>query len=116
LEIALTNLIANALEAISVYQHIDLQVTAHKEMCTVTISNPCDCSIMHEDQLYTIGYSTKENGSGLGIPIAKAIIEKHEGSLDIQCLRDMFMVTIALPVHEETKRPTSQKSCLIFGF
>jgi nitrogen-specific signal transduction histidine kinase len=71
---------------------------------------------MHEDQLYTIGYSTKENGSGLGIPIAKAIIEKHEGSLDIQCLRDMFMVTIALPVHEETKRPTSQKSCLIFGF
>lgn len=116
LEIAFRNIISNAFGAINETQKITLKITAKHTRCNIIISNPCKSIEINEDQLYTIGYSTKADGSGLGIPIAKAIIEKHDGSFDISCSDDMFVVTIALPIFETGRKPFAQNTCLTFGF
>jgi len=43
-------------------------------------------------------FTTKEKGSGLGLPIVKSIIEAHQGSLEISSAPDTgTTVTMTLP-------------------
>ncbi len=50
-------------------------------------------------------YSTKENGSGLGLFVSYGIIQNHHGSIEVESTVDKGTVfTIKLPVDEATKK------------
>jgi signal transduction histidine kinase len=52
------------------------------------------------DRIFNPFFTTKENGTGLGMAISKKIIEAHEGKIDVvseQGRRTDFVVTLPLP-------------------
>ncbi len=52
--------------------------------------------------LFTPGYTTREEGSGLGLLIAKAIIEQHHGDITISSTPDIgTTVCVRLPILKE---------------
>ena len=96
--IALKNLINNALEAIDSKGYVKIKLNNNKAMITMEIKNSLHSkgASIQVETCMGIGYSTKETGSGLGIPISKSIIEKHGGTLEIETQENEFVVRIML--------------------
>jgi signal transduction histidine kinase len=97
MEICFRNLLNNALEAIIEKDKIKIEISETHEIVMIEIKNPCLIPLGDHEKFYQIGFSTKEAGSGLGIPISKTIIEKHDGTLSINCENNEFIVTVILP-------------------
>ncbi|NNK79759.1 MAG: PAS domain-containing sensor histidine kinase [Litoreibacter sp.] len=89
---ALTNLIKNAGEAIESYTkrpedftpQVKVRVEADDKMITIRIADngiglPADRARLFEPYV-----TTREKGTGLGLPIVKKIIEEHGGTLTLQ--------------------------------
>ncbi|OPZ70912.1 MAG: Sensor protein ZraS [bacterium ADurb.Bin478] len=56
------------------------------------------------DKLFEPFYTTKANGTGLGLPIAKKIIEDHGGNIKINNKpKQGAEVAILLPVNHQDK-------------
>ncbi len=94
---AFDNLIINALEEITLEQIIEISIKNKKDKVRLIITNPfndCDRNIQ---EFGNIGYSSKSEGSGIGLPIAKVIIEHHDGELDFFFEEKNFIVQITLP-------------------
>ena len=96
-QIAFKNIINNALEAITEKDKVIIEMSKTHETVIIEIKNPCSILTGDYEKFYQIGFSTKEAGSGLGIPISKTIIEKHDGTLSINCENNEFIVTVILP-------------------
>ncbi len=95
-EIAFKNIINNALEAITDKDYIKIEISETHENIIIEVKNPSAYLLEDCEKFYKIGFSTKEAGSGLGIPISKTIIEKHNGTLDISLKENEFIVRIIL--------------------
>ncbi len=96
-EMAFDNLLDNALDVIQENEHTDVIVSADENDAVIRISNPAGMDATVMDKISDIGFSTKKNGSGLGIPIAKQIIEKHSGSLELAFHDGVFAAVIKFP-------------------
>ncbi len=97
-KIALRNLINNAIESITnSKQIIKIKVLIVDSKLHVDILNPGHLERNEIEKIYEIGYTTKNEGSGLGIPISKIIIENHNGILSISSDDNTIMVRIILP-------------------
>ena len=101
--IAFKNLLNNALEAIDEKGYIKVEISKQKNKIIVTIINSIQFHLQAGEgkgevieSCFEIGYSTKEEGSGLGIPISRTIIEKHGGTLEIEIKENEFIVKIVL--------------------
>jgi signal transduction histidine kinase len=79
------NLIRNAYQACEGDDHIELEGHAPEpDMRTIVVRD--DGPGMTDEQLeemFTPFYTTKEKGSGLGLPLSKQIVEQHGGSLEV---------------------------------
>ena len=96
--IAFKNLLDNALDAIDENGYIKIEVFSSKENLYIIIKNSyMECS-ENIQNFHEVGYSTKEQGSGIGIPIAKTIIEKHGGTLEINYKKKEVVVSLILPL------------------
>ncbi|TPV93911.1 MAG: HAMP domain-containing histidine kinase, partial [Myxococcales bacterium FL481] len=95
---AMINLLVNAIEASSPGQPVVLSLTRAEEHLVVTI---CDegpgVSERVRPQLGTPFLTTKTHGTGLGIAIAKAIIEQHGGQLAYPPVPSGTQVAVRLP-------------------
>ena len=90
---ALTNLIKNGGEAIESLQEksppeghspeIRVVMTLHPEAVEITISDNGIGLPPDRARLFEPYVTTREKGTGLGLPIVKKIIEEHGGSLDL---------------------------------
>jgi len=82
LKIALRNIITNAIEAIKDQGEIEIKVSKEKKGLRLSIKDS-GIGIKKNllDKIFEPYFSTKEVGTGLGLPIAKKIIESHGGSL-----------------------------------
>ena len=72
------------------------------------ISNSQSVKILVEDngpgvpdslksQIMTPFFTTKKEGTGLGLSLSKSIIEEHEGSLIVNCERGTTVFEVELP-------------------
>ncbi|UCE22186.1 MAG: HAMP domain-containing protein [Candidatus Aminicenantes bacterium] len=80
--IALRNIFINAIEAIQGKGEIDIIVSEEKDSISLEIKDT-GIGIGKEmlDRIFESNFSTKDMGTGLGLPISKKIIEEHGGSI-----------------------------------
>jgi len=97
LKIGLKNLITNALDAISLGQYVTIEIKKVDHLLSIIIKNPTNISREEFGQVEELGFTSKNTGSGLGIPIARSIIEKHDGKFQIILKNNHFIVEIYLP-------------------
>ncbi|MFA5352798.1 MAG: HAMP domain-containing sensor histidine kinase [Thermodesulfovibrionales bacterium] len=84
LERALVNLVTNAIEASQKEQTVAVTVTSEKEYVMIAIKD--DGAGMDREtanNIFIPFFTTKGEGTGLGMPIAKKIIEGHNGKIYI---------------------------------
>lgn len=76
------NLIKNAIEAKENKIKIIVSISSKKDCYQIKIKdNGSGMSKKELEQIYNEYYTTKQNGTGLGIPYAKEIIELHGGNI-----------------------------------
>lgn len=99
LEIVFVNLIANAIEAINGTGSINIiaKSTPNEIIIEVEDSGP---GIAEEDlgKVFEPLFTTKQEGTGLGLPSCKNIIERHRGTISVRNNPTTF--TIKLPKSE----------------
>lgn len=80
--IALRNIFINAIEAIQGKGEIEVIVSEEKDRIRLEIKDT-GIGIGKEmlDRIFESNFSTKDMGTGLGLPISKKIIEEHGGSI-----------------------------------
>jgi len=84
LERALVNFICNAIDASGTGQAINILLSHGQDYIAIRIQDH-GAGMDREtiENMFTPFYSNKNNGTGLGMPIAKKIIEGHEGTINI---------------------------------
>jgi len=84
-ERVIINLINNSIEAMSNEGIIEIQLKKDgKHVLLSLIDNGTGISPEQLEQIFYPFYTTKDEGTGLGLPICKTIIETMSGTLDIQ--------------------------------
>lgn len=101
---ALQNIIDNAVEASHKQGQIDISLVSENGKVYINIIDYG--TGIKEQNLAKISkpyFTTKEKGTGLGIPVAKAIIKAHHGELHFSSNNDYTVFTISLPLQTEEK-------------
>ncbi|HHE37030.1 MAG TPA: ATP-binding protein [Candidatus Cloacimonetes bacterium] len=96
---AFENLLNNALEAIDENGYVKINVKKEKDEVIIemrnSVSQDSTPTSFEVESCLERGFSTK-GSSGLGVPIAKTIIEKHGGTFKIEKVEREFIVKIIL--------------------
>ena len=96
------NIIKNSIEAINDKGVIKLDYEIDRNFKIIIEDNGCGIT---EDQIEKIKepfYTTKKNGTGLGVSLSIEIIKAHNGKLDYIPLKKGLKVIVELPIHELT--------------
>lgn len=110
----LTNLVNNALDAL---RQTNLPtLILHAETATessplrgaavrITVrDNGCGIPVDLQERVFTPFFSTKSQGTGLGLSLVSRIIREHEGALHLDSAADTgTAITIYLPSHSQTR-------------
>lgn len=103
MEQALTNLVLNAVEAMSTGGILSIGLGTRQRWLTITISDtgpgiPPDV----QRRIFEPFFTTKARGTGLGLAVARRVIEEHGGSIEIASeLGKGTTFTIQLPLSPE---------------
>lgn len=86
---ALLNLLVNAQQAMPSGGEITLRTAANGQFVRLSISDTGP-GISEEDRpkIFTLYFSTKPGGTGLGLPMVKKIVEEHQGTVEIETSPD----------------------------
>lgn len=99
IKIAIRNIFINAVEAIRGRGEIEIRIKAETDRLSLAIR---DSGIgMAKDvveKIFESYFSTKDVGTGLGLPIAKKIIEDHGGTIRVESeVQKGTVITVVLP-------------------
>jgi len=103
---AFLNILINAMQAMPEGGAIYIELSARKHMLTIVFSDEGP-GIPDEtlNKIWEPFFTTKDKGSGLGLPIVKKIIEGHGGALEIDNGPGKgAQVTITLPANRMAQR------------
>ncbi len=82
---ALMNLLQNALEATEGGGAIDLACRREQEGLIITVTDTgCGMTTEQMQKIFNLYYTTKPEGTGIGLPIAQQVITMHQGSLHVE--------------------------------
>jgi two-component system NtrC family sensor kinase len=108
MEQALTNLVLNAVEAMSAGGTLSICLEANSRWLTITVSDtgpgiPAEV----QRRIFEPFFTTKARGSGLGLAVARRVIEEHRGTIEVASeLGKGTTFTIQLPLSGEKVRQT----------
>lgn len=102
----LVNLLNNAIDAVQhkSYKHILITATCDENNLTFTVENNGDAipaNIL--DNLFQPFFTTKQNGTGIGLSICKNIIEKHRGTIHCESSDALTRFQVKLPIKGKRK-------------
>lgn len=85
LEIVFTNLILNAVQAMNNHGTITLRITDGSQSITIEVedSGP-GIPDEFKDKIFEPLFTTRQIGTGLGLPSCKTIVEKHNGTISFR--------------------------------
>jgi signal transduction histidine kinase len=102
------NLLSNALDAVTPQEGL-IRIVCHydadnRQTLIEVIDNGSGIPETMKKHLFELFHSTKGNrGTGIGLAVARKIVEEHEGSIDVQSRPgEGTTFTIRLPVEHET--------------
>lgn len=100
IEQVFTNIIQNALQAMQNNGRLDIEVIKIDKSIRVIISDSGPGIPKNKiTEIFEAFYTTKEEGTGLGLNICKRIIEEHEGHINVESvLEEGTKFTIDLPL------------------
>lgn len=81
----LINLIKNALQADATEIVITADIDSSKQTLISIKNNGMPISPDSQDQIFIPFFTTKANGSGIGLSLSRQIMRAHNGSLDLVC-------------------------------
>jgi two-component system nitrogen regulation sensor histidine kinase NtrY len=90
-EQVLINLVKNAIDAVSDRKNGVIQLNAfHNEDCTIiqVEDNGTGISADSIDDIFVPFYTTKENGSGIGLSLSRQIMRNHNGTISVSSALD----------------------------
>ena len=80
----LINLLINAIEASPEGETVSVHKYQKREKLIIDVSDSgCGIPIDKKEEIFFPFFTTKEDGTGLGLPIAKKIVEAHGGYLEV---------------------------------
>jgi len=98
-------LLDNAAEHGENSRPIEISLSAERSKATLTVSNagaeiPKDKRSMIFERFYRMDTSRAGDGGhyGLGLAIAKAIVESHKGKITVDCCNENIIFTVTLPI------------------
>ncbi len=95
------HLLENSIESINKGGKIDIYSEMKNNHCHIYIKDD-GCGIKDKKDIFEPFYTTKSSGTGLGLPIAKNIVERHKGILKlISSEPGETIFEIILPAREE---------------
>jgi signal transduction histidine kinase len=84
LKTAFRNVVANAVEAISQRGAMTVTIGRRGQVFTVAVSDSGPgMSRETAERIFDLYFSTKDGGTGLGLPITKKIVEEHGGAIRV---------------------------------
>ncbi len=94
------NLLINAAQAIEHEGRIQVEVNSNDDILRISISdNGRGMSIETQAKLFQPFFSTKSQGTGLGMAISRKIIQAHGGRIDVKSIPDQgTTIHITIPV------------------
>ena len=102
----LLNIIVNAIQAIAEQGEIRISTAMHENggVSLCVSDNGCGIPAAVRERIFDPFFSTKPTGTGLGMAIARRIIESHYGSIEIDSNEGQgTSVSLILPAHPEEK-------------
>jgi two-component system NtrC family sensor kinase len=97
-----TNLIHNALQAMNNQGTLTINVTRHQARVVVSLTDSgAGIPVENQSKIFEPFFTTKPigKGSGLGLYIVKKIVDKHEGTIEVQSIPGKTTFTVSLPIH-----------------
>lgn len=97
---AFTNLLKNAVEAVEYGGHVHISLMSDNKFVNVIIEDDgCGIETSKLDTIFQPFITYKENGTGLGLPIVKSIMEMHNGTIEVESTIDLgTKFTVSLPL------------------
>ena len=77
-----TNLIENSIEAVTVGGKIELSSKLDNDYCSIYLKDN-GIGIIQKEKIFDPFFTSKSNGTGLGLCIVKKIMEHHKGSINL---------------------------------
>lgn len=82
---AIMNVVTNGIEAMPSGGQLEIGLQEADGHCRIIISDTgTGIAESQRDKIFQLYFSTKENGSGLGLPMSYRAIELHGGSIDLE--------------------------------
>jgi signal transduction histidine kinase len=99
LQVALSNVLRNAAQAMDGSGRVRLTAQAHGRLCTIQVHDDgAGLPLQMQGRLFEPFVTTKSRGTGLGLAITRRIIEAHRGRITIACpTAGGTLVTVTLP-------------------
>jgi two-component system, sporulation sensor kinase E len=96
------NLTKNSLEALDHSGHLGICVTVHGNLAQIDVSDTGPGIPYYQlDRIFDAFYTTKEKGTGLGLPICQRIIAEHGGEIRVSSKGYGCTFTVLLPIYNE---------------
>ena len=80
---AILNVVMNAVEALKDGGHITVRTERNGEECQVSISDSgLGIPLELQDKIFNLYFTTKEEGSGIGLAMSFRVVQLHSGTID----------------------------------